>query len=56
MNEMKEADESPEEANIRKLIFYAEMDNVIGGLTVPFSEAMQICDTLRSPGNCQKSD
>ena len=31
VNEMNEADESPEEAHFRKHIFYVVLDNVIGG-------------------------
>lgn len=46
VNEMNEADKSPEEAHFRKQIVYIVLDNVIGGLTVRFSTAKQISDTF----------
>ena len=54
VNEMNEADESPEEAHFRKHIFYVVLDNVIGGLTVRFSVAKQISDTFSFLWNYQK--
>ena len=54
VNEMNEADESPEEAHFRKHIFYVVLDNVIGGLTVRFSAAKQISDTFSFLWNYQK--
>ena len=54
VNEMNEADESPEEAHFRKHIFYVVLDNVIGGLTVRFSAAKQISDTFIFLWNYQK--
>ena len=54
VNEMNEADESPEEAHFRKHIFYVVLDNVIGGLTVRFSAAKHISDTFSFLWNYQK--
>ena len=54
VNEMNEADESPEEAHFRKHIFHVVLDNVIGGLTVRFSAAKQISDTFSFLWNYQK--
>ena len=54
MNEMNEADESPEETHLRKHIFYVVLDDVIAGLTVRFNIAKQISDTLTCLGSYQK--
>ena len=48
---MNEAYESPEEANLRKHIYFVVMDDVIGELTVRFSAAKQISDTFSFPWN-----
>ena len=54
VNEMNEADESPEEAHFWKhIIFYVVLDNVIGGLTARFSAAKQISDTFSFLWNYQ---
>ena len=54
VNEMNEADESPEEPHFRKHIFYVVLDNVIGGMTVAFSAAKPISDTFSFLWNYQK--
>ena len=54
LNEMNEADESPEEAHFRKHILYVLLDNVIGGHTVRFSAAKKISDIFSFLWNDQK--
>ena len=46
VNEMNEADESPEESHFRKHIFYVVFDDVIGGPTARFSAVRLIYDTF----------
>ena len=53
VNQMNEADESPDEAHFRKHISYVVLNNVIGGLTVRFSAPKQISDTLSFHWNYQ---
>ena len=54
VNERNEADEPPEESNFRKHIFYVVLDNVNGGITVRFSAAKQIYDTISFLWNYQE--
>ena len=58
VNEMNEADESPEEAHFRKHIFYVVLDNVIGGLTVRFSAAKFLTPSafFGTTRRCQKKN
>ena len=51
---MNEADESHEEAHFRKHIFYVVLDNVFGRLTVRYSAAKQISDTLELPEDVKR--
>ena len=53
-NEINEAYQSPEEAHIRKHIFYVVLDNVIGRLTIRFCAAKQISYTFSFLWNYQK--
>ena len=54
VNEMNEADESPEETHFQKHTFYVVLDNVTGGHSVRFSAAKQIYDNFSFPWNYQR--
>ena len=54
INEMNKADESHEEANFQKHIFYVVLGNVIGELRIRFSAAKQISYTNSFLWNYQK--
>ena len=53
-NEINEAYQSPEEAHIRKHIFYVVLDNAIGRLAIRFSAAKQISYAFSFLWNYQK--